>query len=359
MIRVAIVATLESIPWMPIVGGLLEGFRLLEEVEAAQAFNIAGRPSLHVEELRAFAPDLVLFPCHRTAWRKAAPYVAAAKELGARTAAINFDDPYDMETGLAMAKELGFVFTPELLAVDVYERLGIPARHLRPTVSTRFHYPPPADHPGLASDYELDVLHVGGNRWTPRKGWLPKIQRWCEQRGRRYGGVAGNNRWIVAHELTAAIHASRTNLEIPRFDLPTQSNPHQVPCTYTGPRVYILAACAALPIVIGPRPDLFETFPDVPHAQDLGDAIELLEFWTAPDMDSRRRALGSRLWAEFHLCHNPETRAGQIIRQLELGNGVPGCGAPLRPGADRLGPRGDTSRPGAATEGEPGTRRPA
>ena len=357
--RVAIVATLESVPWMPIVAGLLEGFRLLEEVEAVQAFDIAGRPSLHVEELRSFAPHLALFPCHRTAWRKAAPYVAAVQDLGARTAAITFDDPYDMETGLAMAKALGFVFTPELLAVDVYERLGITARHLRPTVSTRFHYPPPADHPGLASDYELDVLHVGGNRWTPRKAFLPKIQRWCEQRGRRYGGVAGNNRWIMGHELTAAIHASRTNLEIPRFDLPTQSNPHQVPCTYTGPRVYLLAACAALPIVIGPRPDLCETFPDVPRAADLGEAIELLEFWTAPDMDSRRRAVGEELRRDFQLHSAPELRAGQIIRQLELGNGVPESGARQRPGADRLAPRADTSRPGAAIEGAPTTRRPA
>lgn len=327
--RVAIVTQLESIPWVPIVAGLLEGFRGLEDVEACQGFPMTDKPWLHLVELRSFAPDLVLFPCSFHAWKHAGPYVQLAKELGARTAALTFDDPYDMFTGLEMGKALGFVFTPELLAVDVYEREGIAARHLLPTVSTRLHYPPifSQRHGYAKGEYGLDVFQVGGNRWTPRRRYLPAIRQWCQQNSKRYGEFAGNRRWIVGEELTRAIHSSRTVLEIPRFDLPTRTNPHQVVCTYTGPRVYLVAACGGLPVVIGPRQDLGDVFPEAPRAGDLAEAYELLAFWTDPAMDARRRSVGEKLRARFLEHHRPELRAGQILRQMDLGTGNPGPGA--------------------------------
>lgn len=314
---------MESVPWVPIVAGLLEGFRTLESIDQVQGFAVTRNPGLHCLELASFAPDLALFPCQRREWALIRPYLDVVNGLGShcRTAALTFDDPYDMETGLAMAQALGFVFTPERLAVDVYEREGIPARHLRPLISTRLHHPESGDP---RQKYSADVLQVGGTHWRPRNKILPQIRAWCAKHHKRYGEVAGGKAhgWLVGKTFTKAIHESRVVLEIPRFDLPTQTNPHQVPCTYTGPRVYIIAACGGLPLVIGPRADLDEVFPSAPWCSP-SDALEHLAHWCEPEMDARRQKEGAGLWRRFIEYHRPEIGAAQIVRDLELGDPTP------------------------------------
>ena len=212
--RVAILSSMESVPWVPIVAGLLEGFRALnDQVYLVQGFPVTRNPGLHCLELASFEPDLALFPCQRREWALMGPYLKVVDGLGSRcrTAALTFDDPYDMETGLQMAQKLGFVFTPEPLAVDVYERQGIPARHLRPVISTRLHHPELGGGPGKANprlEYPADVLQVGGTHWRPRKQILPPIRAWCAKHGKRYAEVAGGKAhgWLVGETFTKAIH---------------------------------------------------------------------------------------------------------------------------------------------------------
>jgi len=326
--RVAILSSMESIPWVPIVAGLLEGFRPLKGIDQVQGFAVTRNPGLHCLELASFEPDLALFPCQRREWALIRPYLDVVNGLGShcRTAALTFDDPYDMETGLAMAQALGFVFTPERLAVDVYERLGIPARHLRPVISTRLHHPKIVDRSPGKSQYLADVLQVGGTHWRPRNKILPEIRAWCAKHHKRYGEVAGGKAhgWLVGETFTKAVHESRVVLEIPRFDLPTQTNPHQVPCTYTGPRVYIVAACGGFPLVIGPRADLDEVFPHAPRqSQNTLGLPDLLEHWCDPEKDAERQREGARLWRHFIENHHPQIGAAQIVRDLELGDPTP------------------------------------
>lgn len=271
--RVAVLSNLETVPWIPLVAALGEGFdELGAEVLMVRVSEV---PDAFLGQMRRFRPDLALLPFCKWEWKRRGHYMRELEELGAVKAAVLYDDPYDMETGLALAEEVDAVFTPEQLALEFYERKR-PAFHQLPFVSADLHYPPDDPPPRT-----IDVAMVGGVFWRPRSQILPAIRNLCQARGLNYTEVAGVSRWLAGRGLTNFLHRSRVLLEIPRYDLPTRSNPHQVPCTYTGPRVYIAERCATEVLTVGPRADFSERFPmyrSVPGIEEALPALaELLE----------------------------------------------------------------------------------
>lgn len=274
--RVAVLNCGEAVPWIPLVAALREGFAELGA--DVRMIRVSEMPDLFLGELRQLKPDLALLPFCKWEWKRRGHYMRELEALGAVKAAVLWDDPYDMETGLALAEEVDAVFTPEELALEFYERKR-PAFHQLPFVSGDLHYLPSFERP--MPKRTVDVAMVGGVFWRPRSQILPVIRNLCQAGGLNYTEVAGVSRWLAGRGLTNFLHRTRVLLEIPRHDLPTRSNPHQVPCTYTGPRVYIAERCGTEVLTIGPRADFGERFPmyrSVPGIEEAVPALaELLE----------------------------------------------------------------------------------
>lgn len=266
--RVAIINNLETIPWLPLVAGMAEGLRELGV--DVRLIRVSEVPDSFLAELADHNPDLALLPFCQWEFRRRQPYMDALE--GVPKAAVLWDDPYDMETGLALAQEVDAIFTPEELAMEFYDK---PAFHLPPFVSRALHYPPLTP-----VEKVVDVAMVGGVFWRPRAQILPAIRALCQRERKNYTEVAGVTRWLAGHTLTNFLHRSRVLLEIPRYDLPTKSNPYQVPCTYTGPRVYIAEQCDCLTLAIGPRQDYVERFPGFPYVDTAEEAVEWLKLYS-------------------------------------------------------------------------------
>lgn len=287
--------------------GLVQGFRA-HDVDA-QVFHVEEWHWLAVELLRDFAPELVLLPSHNAAWQLLGPYLEALEPLDPTLVGLTYDDPYDLKTGLEIARRVDFVASPEPLAVELYRReLQTPAMHLPPFVSSSLHWPAPAEK---QTDYA--VFFVGGNQWRPRKEMLPAIAKWCKANGHVYGEAAGKLRWTAGRELTEVLHRSTMTLEIPRHDLPTVTNPYQIPCTYTGPRLHIAAATQTFALVVGGKPDgVYSMYPRC----EAGQVLEQLEKWLALSRMQLRQELAAEAFTEYSTEHAPARRVGQLLDAL-------------------------------------------
>ena len=308
--RIALLSTLEAVPWLPMVHGLLSG--LTELGHDTRPFRVADHWWLHCQLFEEFCPDLVLLPFCRWEWDRVRGtlYQEALRATEAPIAGVFFDDPYDMRTSLELVPELDFVFTPEPLALPIYESLDMPCALLPPFVSGLMHPPrPPGKRP-----YVYDVFWFGGTDWRPRRTIIPPARDWCRHNGKVYGEVAGNKRWTAGTELAQNLHAARLTFEIPRFDRPTVSNPHQIPCTYTGPRLHIAAATATFALRINPKPD--GVYGGAYPVVEAAELLEALGFWTdrSRDLERAERAELARLeWVELH---RPDRRCRSMLEAL-------------------------------------------
>jgi len=347
-LRVAVLNGLEPVPWVPLIAGLVEGFRELGA--DVRPIRVCDLPEFFLNELDEFAPDLALLPFCRWEWLKRKPYFEVLKAMGTKTAAVLWDDPYDMETGLWLAEEVDAVFTPEELAIDIYNRT-LPAFHVPPFVSRRMHHPPEKPCPKV-----IDVFMVGGVNRKPRLQILPHIRNLCTRLKKNYTEVAGVTRWLVGRQLTNYLHQSRIVLEIPRSDVAHRTNPHQIPCTWTGPRVYIAAECEAFVLAIGPRPDFKELFPFYPAVGDINEALAFLPELLG-ELDLGRVA---RMQHGFTHRISPGWYALEMLTHL-VDAGLFDARAQelseaLLSRTDRQDSRGSTSRPGAAIGVEPASQ---
>ena len=303
--RAALVWDLEAAPWAPIMLGFLEGL-------TAQGVQVVVAPASSdwctAEQVRVQDVDAVIVGLHH----KLRPIVPAmVDQIGRDRAwvALCFDDPYDMATTLELGRFFDLMLTPEACAVDTYERRGWRADVLAPTVYTEWHHPPTA-----AVEHVHDVLHVGGNQWKPRREWLPKLATSLQAVGRQLTqATGGRHGWLAGRQLTHELHRARLTIDLPRDEW-FSSNPHAVPCTYTGPRVHLAAACGVPCLCINPRGDLATTYPAAPTAlleDGVGRVLQLLE---QPD---ELRAIAAANLAQFQRAHAPEIRARQLIDLVE------------------------------------------
>lgn len=302
--RVAVVWDYAAVPWAPIMLGIVAGLR----AAGVQVMEAPAAPDwLTAEQVRRFDPHVVLVGLH-DALRQHVPAWRTTVGGARAWVALCFDDPYDMATTLDLAPQFDLLLTPEPCAVDLYERRGWRADVLAPTVCDRWHRPAAA-----AVAVAHDVLHVGGNHWTPRRQWLPHLVAALRQVGRVFSEAAGKRRWLVGPDLTRELHRSRLTIDVPRQEWFT-TNPHQVPCTYTGPRVHIAAACGVLCLCINPRGDLANVYPSMPSAE-LGDgiamALQLL------DDDAGRQERAGLALERFREAHAPAVRGRELLALLQ------------------------------------------
>lgn len=304
--RAAVVWDLHAAPWAPIMLGFVEGLRAhgVEVVVAPSAPDFCS-----VENVRRLDVDAVIVGVHDKL-RQHVPAWEASLGRGRAWVALCFDDPYDMATTLELGRFFDLLLTPETCAVDTYERRGWRADVLLPTVCTSWHHavrplPPPLVH---------DVLHVGGNQWKPRRQWLPLLAKALQDTGRQLTQATGGRLgWLVGEDLTRELHRSRLTLDLPRDEWFT-TNPHAVPCTYTGPRVHIAAACGVPCLCINPRGDLAVTYPRAPTAtleNGIGEVLRLLEH------SDELEAIAAANLEQFRRAHAPAIRARQLIDLVE------------------------------------------
>lgn len=304
--RVALVWDLEAAPWAPIMLGFVEGLR-------AHGVAVHVAPSApdwcSAENLRQLDVDAVIVGVHQKLTQHV-PLLVDAIGRACAWVALCFDDPYDMATTLELGRFFDLLLTPEACAVDTYERRGWRADVIAPTVCSSWHHPPTA-----AVDQVHDVLHVGGNQWKPRREWLPQLAKSLQAVGRQLTQATGGRLgWLAGRRLTQELHRARLTIDLPRDEW-FNTNPHAVPCTYTGPRVHLAAACGVPCLCINPRGDLAMTYPDAPTAtleDGIGRVLQLLE---QPD---QLRAIAAANLAQFQRAHAPAIRARQLIDLVEL-----------------------------------------
>lgn len=346
----------------------MHGLRELGPELDVRLFRCGGAVAeLWLLELLDYPPSLVFVFPHHDELPRLAPFLAMLRATDPRpvVAACCFDDPYDMETGLALAHQVDFIFSPEPLCVDVYARNGTPAAALAPFVDPRMHNTDGQAETRAEAKRLYDVFHLGGNWWKGRREILPPLRAWCSARQLHYGECAGRSRWVFGRELSRVLHQVRVLIDIPRWDLPTRTNPEQIPCTYTGPRTYIAAACGTFVLHVGPRPDLELVFPGSPRCTPelLGDT---LEHWLAPGSEAWRAGVTSRNLATFVERHQPVSRAALAMLELSragleleaFGLSTSRCAdlatPGYRPGGDGpLAPPGSTCSPAPASADAP------
>lgn len=312
--RVALMCDMDVVPWQPIIGGFLTGLRSVGF--EAQPFRLAKANAnpLHLAELDEFAPALVLWFPHSSQRDKWAPYIDVVRF--APSAVLAFDDPFDIATSLALLEELReadvepVVLTRAALAVDPYKREGFPAAELHPCIDPRVFFRIPRTGDGQ------HVVHVGGNWWRPRNRVLPVVKKWCRDRGYTFGEAAGKRAWLVGTELAKVFAHAQLVLEIPRFDLPTQSNPFQVPCAAPTPRLQILAACRAFALVVTDNPAVTDPLQDIYPSCETADVCDALGYWLDAGRKEEREAIRNLAEKAWRHHHDPRVRAAQLVNAL-------------------------------------------
>lgn len=310
MIRVAVLGSCESVPWLPLTMGLVEGF--CELGCDARAFRVSETPWHYLAELELFGPDLLIVAPSKHDWMRMRPYVewwTPHQESGLVVVGYTGDDPYDLQTGLALARVVDLICTPEPLAVDCYRGEGQPAVHVDVPVSAHMH-PAPLE----PAEPVYDVFWFGGTFWTPRKRLIPAIRDYLRKQGRVYGEVAGRTRWVAGLDLAYQLHRTRMTLELPRFSQPTRSNPYQIPCTWTGPRLHIAASTATFALVIDGKHDgKYSRYPRC----GLEDWRDALDHWLAPKRADERREIRLAMCREFLERHRPRVRAQTMLAAID------------------------------------------
>ena len=326
VVRCAVVGSLDSIPWVPLFGGLLLALRSLGFV--ARPFALSSVPHLHVEELRDFGADVALFPVQMADLPRLSRYLEELPRARVRRVLVTFDDPYDIVTPLSLASEVDAVLTPEPMAVDEYLAAGVPVVHVMPPpIDLRMHN----QEVGAPVPQVYDLAHVGETERLPRRVVLPLIRAAMRRAGRVYGEAAGKTRWVAGRDLTAFLASVGVLLDIPRSEVALRTNPKLLPCTWTAPRVHLAAACGCFVLGIDSRPDFSTLYPEFPTVR-LDQAEEAVIEWTAPEKLNERRERASAALQRFHRQHAPSCAPARVIERCFADLGLetpvsPGCHA--------------------------------
>lgn len=310
--KVAVLSSFETVPWAPLVLGLMEAVRAarMEPVPV----RVAAMPDVHLELVHHLHRiDVALLPFCRWEWDHAAPYLQLLRSLGVPIVPVLWDDPYDLEMGAWLARQAALVLTPEPAAVDAYGAMGVDAQVLPPLVCEAWHHP----HRELRGAHERaslnSVLWFGGTRWRPRQHAIPLIRDAVRRAGRPWQEAAGVRRWIVGPQLTEALHGCAMTFDLPRFDLPTRTNPWQVPCTHLGPRAMIAAACQAFCLLIDAKPN--NTLTSYPEAT-LANAVDAVLHWSDPGEGPERRRIAAAAHTEWRDRFSPGAWADRLAGWL-------------------------------------------
>lgn len=301
--RFAIVGDFDAVPWIPIMSALWSG--LHEEGHQAVLVPMTRQPELGYEIVEQTAPDVLLFPLHHSERPLLGGWLERFEGRSKRVA-LCFDDPYDMATPLDFRDRLDHLLSPEPMAVQVYRDLGSRADVLLPVVDGRMHYPRGAVQRPAA----YDILSIGGRQWRPRAEFIPQLQREMSARGLVFGEVAGSRRWVAGRELTKQLHATKLTFDLPRLEMFSATNPHQIPCTYAGPRIHIAAATCTPIVAIEPRPGTKAAFPSIVTCP-IGDSFQTL-FGLLQEPD-RMRTTSGELYQEWIHFHTPAKRARELV----------------------------------------------
>lgn len=313
--RILVCSDGRAVPWVPLVHGVLEGLRAQFPNVDVRFVSLDSNPWVWEAELDPAGPTVAMFPLHHHEWHKGGAQAAMERcaALGIKVAILAYDDPYDHQTPLAAVQSgsVHHVETPESGCVKHYVAHGVTAAVLPPIVSTRLHYPPPENG---APERTL-VSFVGGKQWRPRAAMLPLLELAAKRASLQYVEIAGVVRWLAGRQLTDLFHRSRITVEIPRFDLPTITNPYQVPCKWTGPRVYIAAATATPCLIVGPKPD--QPFPTMPTC-DAEHFVEALAYWLDAARGPELAARTDQARRDFVRYHQPTIAAAPLARRISV-----------------------------------------
>lgn len=312
--RVALLSDLEAVPWLPLVAGVLEA--LEANGCTVELVRVGDMPAVQLWLLERRPFDLAVTLPHAWIVGRVRPFLRVLRDRGVPVVSLTYDDPYDLAHGIEIAPHVDLTVTPEVLAADCYDQVGHPAAVLPPVVSASLHGAP------LPRDPLYDVFFLGGTHWTPRAAVLPKVRDWCTRTKRTYGEAAGTRRWITGPELGRVLSQTRLLLEIPRFSCPVRSNPYQVPCTYTSPRVHLAAATGTPCLIVERKADgAFEAFPSCGIGELIPTLARLLEPGN-PQLDGAALA-ARREWLDRH---QPRLW-GRRFLDLVRARGLVGAGA--------------------------------
>lgn len=334
--RVALVASLDAVPWIPLHGGLLTAVR--SRSGFARAFRCGPFDDVERAEFTTWRPDAVLFPVCEHDAEAVAQWVDLARVIRAKCVLATFDDPYDHRTALALVDRVDAVLTPEANCLDEYRRRGKPVSVIVPPIDPRMHFPCFA---GDAQRQQIHVAHVGGTQWLPRRTLVPAIRDACRRAGMVYGEIAGRTRWLAGAPLTRWLHSVRVLVDIPRHEYAKVTNPLLLPCSYTAPRVHIAAACGVLALVVDPRCDIEVLYPSLPVCT-AEQAVEAALYWADDAREDDRRARAQAAHERWRRRWQPSRAPAQVID--EMLDAIGACEQGSRGASDPPAPRGSSGQ---------------
>lgn len=306
--RVAVVGSLDVVPWVPLYGGLLEAVR--QRGAVARAFHCGAFDDVGRAEFAAWSPDAVIFPvCQRFA-EKTREWIALARTVRAKCILATFDDPYDCLTTLQLAPLVDAIVTPEANVLDAYRAIVPIVRLLVPPIDGRMHFPAAA-----APAQMIGVAHLGGTKWLPRRTIVPALRDACRRAGVIYSEVAGITRWLVGEALSRWLHTVRVLVDVPRWEYATVSNPLQQSCSYTGPRVHIASACSVMALMVDPRLDIEDLYPSLPCCT-AEQTIEAALYWSADARNAERLERAAAARERWLALWQPSRAPAQVLGEL-------------------------------------------
>jgi spore maturation protein CgeB len=243
----------DAAPYATLDAGIENGLRgIVREV------HTAGEQDDAVAIAAAIRPDLVLvldpsgrpFPLER---------VQAIRQMGIRTVVWFPDDPYHTDRTTESAPHYDMVFTLESACIPFYRERGVANVHHVP-----FGVDPEAVRPvKVESSYKYDICFIGTAYWQRAAffdqiaGYLKErrtfINGWWWDRMANYSMLADriSGYWLSPEETFRFYSGAKIVINLHRSaDDPTHNgNAARVSAMSANPRVFEIAACAALQLV--------------------------------------------------------------------------------------------------------------
>lgn len=325
--RVAILANMAHNAFMGMGTGLARGMRELGH--DCRPFHVAdhqlGLPWVR-EELRDFGADLVCITAHMyLATLRWLVQAATEQRDGVVVCSLSYDDPYDLDSSLKVARFADCVLTAERGCIPAYEAQGFKGKVAVMPAWYDEHLGQEAPDQGVADEFDrADVGFVGHAILTPRAEFFRRLTTEMNHRGMRLKMADGSQKlgtwaWVVGRELCTFLRGTALCLEYPRIEF-TAGNPHKTPCTYVSPRVHMHAAFRNWQCFVQPEggnedriAELHRLYPAIPVVRPVPD--DVLDLLKATPAEERQRQVEDN-FARFQACGTGLVAAKSVLASV-------------------------------------------
>lgn len=296
-IRVLYVGSNNSLPYIPIDQGIMDGLRgLVHELQICNPTDDVVRVA---QEMR---PDLVLvldcinsFPLDK---------VIAIRSMGIKTAVWFTDDPYYTDVTVNLAPHYDYVFTTELSCVQFYNELGCPQVHYLPFAISSAVFRPKRVKPS----FRTDICFIGSAYWN-RVAFFDSIAGYLADKNVLISGYWWDRLsnfyllknkirldvWMSPEETLSYYCGAKIVINLHRIynDNSFNQNSHGIPALSVNPRTFDICSSGAFQLT-DVRDDIHRVYMpghDMITYSSAPDLVEKIEYYLAHEEERQQIAL--------------------------------------------------------------------